>query len=177
MCMQCDGFSREEALAHDAALIEKHGFMVMGVVHGGDPEKRDWAYTIGLGDRADHPELIVAGASFEFTGPWLNELGRRVLTGERFAAGDAVPTSQGTARFDTVHEIQFRLGTFDGWLALAAEGAVRSDHLVALQVFAPEHWFCPEHRGRQPALAHAHERVDVTYQSNRATRRLARGWG
>jgi hypothetical protein len=48
MCMMCEGFSQEEMFAHDAAIIEEHGYLVTGVGSGDPPH---WAYTVGLLDR------------------------------------------------------------------------------------------------------------------------------
>jgi len=175
MCIQCDGFDHDELIAHYAEIIAAHRFMVTGVEGTNEPGTRGWAYTVGLDHHADHPELIVAGPEFAASGPWLNELGRRVLAGERFADGDVVATSRGAARFGAVHDIQFRLGTFNVWLALVDAGIVRNSGFRALQVFAPAAWFCAEHTGLQPVLAHQHERVDLVFRPNRAIRR-ARGW-
>ncbi len=181
MCIMCEGSSREESLARFAATIDEHGFMTVGV-HGapdgsGGADDPDWAYTVGLLDHAGHPELIIAGPAHDAAGRLLGQIGRRVLAGERFEAGDGLRIPEGVARFGEVHPIQYRLPTFAAWHGLAEIGVVRSE-LRALQVIVPTAWFCPVHGAGQPQLALEHERVGVARPLNRAARRArARGWG
>src|SRR5438093_5855306 len=134
MCMMCDGLSQEEMFAHDAAIIEEHGFLVTGVGEGDPPH---WAYTVGLLDRAGHPALIVAGPHVEIAAGLINQIGRSILEGGRFEVGDTWMSPAGTVRFGAVHPIQYRLGTFNVWLGLEQSGHLRSTQLEAIQVVAP----------------------------------------
>ena len=153
----CEGFSLEDALVLDAAAIEEYGYIVVGVTDSLGPA---WAYTIGLLDRADHPELIVVGPEYFWRGRLLNEIGRRVLAGERFASGDRVQIPDGVAEIGVVHPIQYELTTFNVWHNLERIGAVEASSLQALQVFAPQDWFCEGHQHPQPALSDPACRID-----------------
>ena len=172
MCMMCDGFSQEEMFAHDAAIIEEHGFLVTGVGEGDPPH---WAYTVGLLDRAGHPELIVAGPHVEIAAGLINQIGRPILEGRRFEVGDTWMSPAGTVRFGAVHPIQYRLGTFNVWLGLEQSGYLRSTHLEAIQVVAPVGSFCRCELCVQPDLSRPESRVGVApLRPNRAARRSRR---
>ena len=138
----CEGFSLDDVLALDAAHIAEYGFINIGVdvrEPGGCP----WAYTVGLLDRADHPELIVAGPSLETCGPILSTLAHAVLDdGERFEVGERIDLGRGDAVIGAVHEIQYVLDTFNFWHNLADYGAVHSTALEAVQVVLPPVFFC-----------------------------------
>jgi hypothetical protein len=73
MCRMCEGFSLDDVLALDAARIAEYGFVVIGVEGRDDDDDHPpaWAYTVGLLDAADHPEMIVAGVSTETSGSFL----------------------------------------------------------------------------------------------------------
>ncbi len=63
---------------HVEPLIRRHGWMIQGV--GGD-EELSFAYTIGLTERSNHPELLVFALPPEVFHPILNELAGRVVRG------------------------------------------------------------------------------------------------
>jgi hypothetical protein len=177
----CEGFSLDDTLALQAADIAEYGFIVVGV---GPPPKfphvREWAYTVGLLDLADHPELIVVGPSFDVTGPLLNTLGRAAAEGERLHVGDTIQLGQlGTdvARVGGVHPVQYGLDTFNMWHNHEANGDLRVGELEALQILVPNTWFCAHHEGVQPDLADPDVRVDAMPTANRAMRRAARRGG
>ena len=135
MCKMCEGFSQEQMLADDAAIIAEHGYLVTGV---GDGDPPHWTYTVGLLDLVGHPELIVAGPHFEVAGALLNLVGREIVAGRSFGPGDTMDLpDDGSVRFGGVHPIQHRLGTFNVWHALAERGDVRAEQLEVLQVFIP----------------------------------------
>jgi hypothetical protein len=156
--MMCEGFSQEEVLAADAAIIEEHGYILTGV---GDREPPHWAYTVGLLDRAQHPELIVAGPVFAVAGAIINTVGREILGGRAFAPGDTLPTEHGVLRFGAVDPIQYRLSTFNVWWALASEGYLESSELRAIQVIAPRDSICMCGLCEQPDLSRPESRVGV----------------
>ena len=67
------------------ADVERSGFH-LGVIppEAGTP---GWAFTIGLGERFDHPELLAFAPDPEFLGRLVATLARRVGRGDRFEAG------------------------------------------------------------------------------------------
>ena len=170
MCRICDGASLEEVLASDAARIDEHGYVMMGVEGDADGVVQPWVYTIGLLDLAVHPELIVVGAEID-TAAWLLRLvAEKVLDGARFRAGDTIALPPGNARLRDVHEVHYDNGTFNMWHELRAYGAFDAPELTALQMMLPRSLFCPEHRDSQPLLSDP--RVCITGpRPNRAERR------
>ena len=161
MCRMCEGFSLEDVLALESAAIDEYGFIVMAVEDAEEPSSAmRWCYTIGLLERADHPELIVAGPSVEVGGGLLNRLGKRVLAGGRFQVGDRLNVGRGTARVGAVHPIQYAIDTFNVWHNLQAVGALDVPALEAVQIFAPSSWFCGHHRHVQPDLSDSQARLD-----------------
>jgi hypothetical protein len=174
VCRMCEGFSLEDALALDAAHIAEYGFRVVSVGTREDDEPRaPWAYTVGLLDAADHPELIIAGASLHLASAFLSGLARMVLDdGDRFEVGDEIDIERGILRFGAVNEIQYVLNTFNWWHNLAEYGAVRTYALEALQVVLPPDCFCEEHGFAQALLANPAARVGGKEPFlNRAARR------
>lgn len=161
MCRICEGFSLHDALALDAARIAEYGFVVIGVDSGDDTAPHaPWAYTVGLLDAADHPELIIAGASSHLASAFLSGLAHMVLDdGDRFEVGDEIDIERGVLRFGPVNEIQYSLNTFNWWHNLAEFGAVETYALEALQVVLPQSCFCEEHGFAQPLLADRAARV------------------
>lgn len=178
MCRMCEGFSQEDMFAEDAAIIEEHGYLVTGV---GSADPPHWAYTVGLLDRKDHPELIVAGPHFRIASAIIDRVGRRILDGARFAAGDQIDIEAGelfdceaTLRVGAVEPIQYRLDTFNVWFALADHGAVRTHELRALQLVAPAEVVCPCGLCDQPDLSRPESRVGVAPLSPRPRSRRRR---
>ena len=174
VCRMCEGFSLDDALALDAAHIAEYGFAIVGVESAeGEEPHAPWAYTIGLLDAADHPELIIAGATLQLSSALLSGLARMVLDdGDRFEVGDEIDIERGTLRFGAVNEIQYALDTFNWWHNLAEFGAVETYALEALQVVLPSSCFCEKHGFAQPLLANRAARVGGCEPFvNRAARR------
>jgi hypothetical protein len=166
----CEGFSLDDVLALDAAHIAEYGFIAIGVTDG-DPAHVPWAYTVGLLDAADHPELIVAGAKLETCGPILTELAHAVVDdGVQFEVGDRIDTGDGDAIVGAVHQIQYALDTFNFWYNLHEFGALRRHALEAVQILLPATFFCCEHRNSQPVLSQRLARVG-RHPADRAERR------
>ena len=126
----CEGFSLDDVLALDAAHIAEYGYITIGVVDVSSADGCPWACAVGLLDRADHPELIVAGLPLATCGPILATLAHAVI--------------------GAVHEIQYVLDTFNFWHNLADYGAVHSPVLETVQVVLPPVCFCPTPRYAQP---------------------------
>ena len=166
--------SPDEVLAENAETIREYGFMVQGVVNppGEGAQLVEWAYTIGLLDAADHPELVVVGPGFERSGPLLQSMGRCVLEGHSCVAGDCITLGDDLPRVGPVHDVQQGLTTFNVWHEMAALGVLECADLEVLQVFVPTSWFCQGHRHAQPDLSLPHTRIDAPiHVPNRAARR------
>ena len=170
----CEGFSLDEVLARDAESIAEHGFVVIGV-DGSDRGVDDpvaWAYTVGLLDAADHPELVIAGVSAETGGSVLSTLARAALDGERFEVGDTIDLGRGVAHVGAVDEIQRELGTFNMWDNHQHHGTVRARELKVVQILLPSGFFGSDRGARQPRLDDPGARVDARRpRPNRAERR------
>ncbi len=136
------------------ADIEAHG-VHLGVVpaEAGTPA---WAFTIGLFERFDHPELVAFAPDAEFARGLVAGLAARVRTGARFEDGGAYAGVLGD------HEVSFRevadkwIGVFLGNVAWHYGDA----RFEVLQCFWPDRagrlpWqegFDPEWRDDQPLL-------------------------
>jgi hypothetical protein len=163
----CEGFSLDDVLALDAASIAEHGFVVIGV-----DAPVAWAYTVGLLDAVDHPEMVIAGVSAETGGSVLSMLARSALEGERFDVGDTVDLGRGVARVGAVSEIQRDLGTFNMWDNLQRHGTLRARELEVVQIVLPPAFFRSGHGGLQPRLDDPDARIDAPGpRPNRAERR------
>jgi hypothetical protein len=177
MCRICDGLSLDDVLEDDAARIAEHGFVLVGVEDPEGPEDHPpWAYTVGLLDAADHPEMIITGVPTELSGSLLSLLARSVLAGERYEVGETIGLGhgRGSARVGAVNEIQYELSTFNMWHQLHLHGAVRASELQAVQIILPSARFCSDH-GVQPRLDDPAARVNVRRpRANRAQRRRHR---
>lgn len=78
----------------------------------------DFAYTVGLGHRAGHPEFLMAGLDPSVMHRALNEVAGRVLTGHRFRAGDVVENVLGRVPVVLEQVSDQALGetvTWSGW--------------------------------------------------------------
>ena len=81
MCVMCNGGTIEDVFRILHLQIVNRGFAVVPV--GTKTENRGWAYTIGLIDSKDHPELVVAGYPLDRAVNILDELGAAVMAGDR----------------------------------------------------------------------------------------------
>ena len=170
----CEGFSLDDVLALDAARIAEYGFMIVGVEgpEGDNDHPPPWAYTVGLLDAVGHPEMIIAGASSDTSGPLLSSLARSALAGERFEVGETINVGRGAARVGAVNPVQYELDTFNMWHNLQRHGTLRTSELEAVQIVLPSAFFCSFHRLEQPLLNDAGARVDrLRPPPNRAERR------
>ncbi|HEY3143765.1 MAG TPA: DUF4262 domain-containing protein [Acidimicrobiales bacterium] len=77
----CEGKTWDEVIEGYQDRIERNGFTKLLI----EPDLDDpvWMYTIGLTEQG-HPELCLEGIPREICGVILEELGRRVVQGERF---------------------------------------------------------------------------------------------
>lgn len=115
MCIICDGASQEEALAHLATLVARHGWAVQVVEDF--PPQAAWCYSIGLAHGFDHPELVVVGGRIQMSGMLINQLAERVRSGERFRVGEQVRLPSGTVELGEVHPTHVEQGLIAMWPA------------------------------------------------------------
>lgn len=90
----------DELDRHVLAGVREHGWSVMSVGGGGPCDCGDgdcgeddepgpaFAYTIGLGHSADHPELLMSGLDHGLMKRSLDRVASRVVAGHRLAPGD-----------------------------------------------------------------------------------------
>lgn len=86
MCLKCDGYSDDDVARFIELSILTHGWFVQGIVPGGEdpPESPTWAYTIGLTEGFDLPELIVVDTEFAEASSFLNLCGELLTSGVPF---------------------------------------------------------------------------------------------
>ena len=132
MCDICDGMTHDEFNERTMRGIEQYGWYITGVEDG---PGLGWAYTIGLLEGFDHPELIVAGLGWPESGHLLNQLGDRVAAGRLLYPGLADETIEGID-FGVVAPDQWKAqSTFAGWLGYYEwRGGMPADPF-AVQVF------------------------------------------
>jgi hypothetical protein len=120
------------------AKIEKHGWT--GTYVFGDGNTPAWGYTIGLAERAMHPEFAVVGLDDHSTS-WLFEvLARRVTAGERL---DELPGGQlelegHPFRLVPVHASHWDTNRCNMWLEYYAQLGEGWPPQEALQVLWPD---------------------------------------
>jgi hypothetical protein len=103
ICRPAGSYDAQERSTIDTVL--EHGWQVTIVadsVECSDPEHHDheahehleagpeFAYTVGLGHRCGHPELLMTGLDRGVMHRALNDVSRRVLAGRRLAPGDVL---------------------------------------------------------------------------------------
>lgn len=135
MCFICDGGTEDEFHDLVESCIDDPGWFVMGVYDTDGPP--GWAYTIGLQERYDHPELVMTGrACFHCAGKVLNEIGRRMAAGEKFVVDDHawLPDGGGEVRFGPVHPNHWLTDTFNAWKAFYRSRRTEAPPREALQL-------------------------------------------
>lgn len=167
MCAICEGATEDEVRQHLAESIDWYGWSIQGVEAG--PESWGWAYTVGLTERFNHPELVVASKlEFGAIGQLLNILGDEIQLGRRFRAGDRATVAGTDLAFVAVHQRQFEHQVFDMWFDHYRAFSESSD-LTALQVLLPSRYFCADH-DPQPRLDRPEDVLNRP-GGNRAARR------
>ena len=136
MCFICDGGTEEEFDDLVESCIDgEPGWFVMGVYDDDGPP--GWAYSIGLQERFDHPELVLTGrACFHCAGTMINEIGARVAAGEKFVVGDHIWLGEGggEVRFGPVHDNHWLTDRFNAWKAFYRSRRASAPPRRALQM-------------------------------------------
>lgn len=130
VCRPDESYDEQDRRVIDTVL--KHGWQVMMVAEGAgcdDPEHHDhpsseddggpaFAYTIGLGHRAGHPELLMSGLDPHLMHRCLNGLARRIMDGLRLEPGDALEDVLAGVPVAAERVVDFALAetvTWSGW--------------------------------------------------------------
>jgi len=78
---------------HDSITknIEKHGWNIIFVFSPEGEEGIAYAYTIGMRQTCDHPDLILSGLPYETAGIILNHIGKDIKEGLQLTHGEELP--------------------------------------------------------------------------------------
>jgi len=132
MCNICDGMSHEESNLWTMQAIERYGWSVVGVEAG---RGIGWAYTIGLLEGFDHPELVVVGLDWPASGNLLNRLGDQVAAGRLLYPGLGEDPAEGIELGAVAPSQWTERSTFAGWVGYYEwRGGAPADPF-AVQVF------------------------------------------
>jgi hypothetical protein len=118
MCFFCNGGSADEWARSVDRNIDDNGFTVVAVEGPGLNGVGGWAYSIGLTERFDHPELVVTGGCCSACGRQLiADVASLVTAGDHFDVGDELSLgSRRAVRFAPVHPMQWSTDRFNAWL-------------------------------------------------------------
>jgi hypothetical protein len=176
MCVMCKGATREEFFRCLQRQIADRGFTVMSI--GTRLENKGWAYTIGLIDSKDHPELVVAGYPLGRAAGILRQLGAAVVAGDRLdLPGDHLVFYGAEIGARAVHERHLQGGLMATWHSYYDSVGRYDLVLRAVQIVLPDGHCCFEHHTSQPRLDGSH-RVPfdgLTRQQRRARPNARRG--
>ena len=151
MCDLCDGADYDDVYSKICSLISARGFTIIRV--GSHDNTPGWAYTIGLVDNFDHPELVVAGLPLDEAAEVLTALGGCVAGGDRIDSPGQHSLNGIPIGVVPVHLRHLDSGLMDCWHGYY-DWLVRSDvELTALQIVMPADGCCWEHQRDQPDLS------------------------
>jgi hypothetical protein len=151
MCIMCQGATEDELLSRIQGQIRNYGLGIIAV--GDNDEDRGWAYTIGLVEGMDHPELIVAGYRLWQAMEVLDDLGSLVVFGQRLDLGTGTIGYRGVPLGAVpVLAQQLEGDLMSAWRWYYDSMGRPELHPRALQIVLPDGGFCHEHQTRQPRL-------------------------
>lgn len=149
MCERCDAL-----LARLHEQISEDGFAVVPV--GKSMRARGWAYTIGLVDGYDHPELVIAGLPLEDAVGPLSALAACVVEGDRIDTPGQHGLNGLAIGTVPVHARHLERGLMERW-SWYYESVGRFDVARrALQIVLPAGGYCCHHQREQPDLGSPH---------------------
>ena len=151
MCDLCDGADYDDVYSKMHKLISTHGFTVMRV--GRHDSAPGLAYTIGLVDSFDHPELVVAGLPLDEAAGVLSALGSCVAGGDRLDSPGRHGLNGTPIAVVPVHTRQLDSGLMNCWNGYYDWLARFDLDLKALQIVMPTGGYCCEHQKEQPDLS------------------------
>lgn len=147
MCEMCDGKTLGEVLLEMHLRIADQGWDLV-CVEGDPPQYPPWAYTVGLCDGFEHPELVVTGARLETAAAILDVLAGMVDDEAAwYRPGDVVHLGDRTVHLAAVHPGHLRTCLFNGWDRYYRALGHPMPDLRVLQVVLDEDWFCSCHGG------------------------------
>jgi hypothetical protein len=76
MCLECDGYSHEEAMQALDLQIRVHGWALVQV----QDDTTSWSYTVGLVEHYGHPELSLIDVDYEYAARLMHELVAGITT-------------------------------------------------------------------------------------------------
>ena len=129
----------------------------MGRPRGGRrrPQHGPWAYTVGLCEGFDHPELLIADVELSHAALTLDVFAQAVHDEEEwYLSGDVIDFGGGrTIRVVAVHPTHYRGMLVNGWLRYYDDVGPPRPVLRALQLVLSDEWFCPVHGNPQRDLS------------------------
>ncbi len=135
MCLECDGYSHEEAMQALDLQIRVHGWALVQVEDG----PTTWCYTVGLLENYDHPELVLFDVRTESQRPLMAHLVELVVRHGELPAGRLAMLG---LRCADVHEDHLRSNLFGTWANRYGELPEPGD---MIHVRLPDEAYCPCH--------------------------------
>lgn len=145
MCLECDGYSHEQAMQALDLQIRVRGWALVQV----KDESTTWCYTVGLLEHYDHPELALIDVDLEIGSKLMTELVEGVTT--RGVVSSWLLRREGL-RCVEVHPDHLRGDLFGTWSNLYGSLMQRGD---MLQVLLADDAYCECH-------VHLARRLDVS---------------
>jgi hypothetical protein len=163
MCLECDGYSFEEAMQALDLQITVHGWALMQVEGDGEA----WSYTIGLLENFGHPELTVLDMELGYQRGYIN-----TLVDDIVESGEISPLTIMELGVECVevHPEHLRSDLFGKWAARHNRYPTAGEYL---QVVPPKSAFCECHANMITRLDRPGTRraPQVSRPPNRAERR------
>jgi len=160
MCLQCDGYSYEQAMLELDLRIRVHGWALVQVEGG----VTSWSYTIGLTENYAHPELAMTTVRLELQSAVIHRLVDDIVeTGHL----DLDLVAERELELVEVHPTRFVEDWFGTWSNRYERPPAPGGFL---QIVPPASWFCECHASATPRL----DRPGHAPGGNRATRRRRR---
>ena len=158
----------DELLFDFHGRIERHGWMVMQVMGGGDRRGAPWAYTIGLADRYGHPELTVVGLDHDSSEFHLQEAATRVARGEDLAAAPVVEFDRVRMKVRPVHWQHWTTDRFAMWVNYYGALGRHPDPRAVQLVWPDDRGRYPGQKGFDPMFRGLQPRLDRAPRARRA---------
>jgi hypothetical protein len=166
MCLECDGYSHEEAMQALDLQITIYGWALMQIQGEGET----WCYTIGLLENYGHPELTLLDVGIEYQRGYIDNLVEDIVEG-----GELSPLTMMELGVECVevHDDHLRSDLFGKWAARHNRYPRPGEFL---QVVPPRSAFCECHANAITRLDQPGPRPapQVPRLPNRAERRRQR---